>query len=54
MNFYDSDKIIDLLKPLGYKISETPEKCDLALLNTCHIREKSSSQMYSDLGRLAN
>ena len=54
MNFYDSDKIIDLLKPLGYKISETPENCDLAILNTCHIREKASEKMYSDIGRLAN
>jgi tRNA-2-methylthio-N6-dimethylallyladenosine synthase len=54
MNFYDSDKIVDLLKPLGYRISETPENCDLAILNTCHIREKASEKMYSDIGRLAN
>ncbi|MDC3090860.1 tRNA (N6-isopentenyl adenosine(37)-C2)-methylthiotransferase MiaB [Rickettsiales bacterium] len=54
MNFYDSDKIADLLKPLGYKISQTPENCDLAILNTCHIREKASEKMYSDIGRLAN
>ena len=54
MNFYDSDKIVDLLKPLGYKISQTPENCDLAILNTCHIREKASEKMYSDIGRLAN
>ncbi len=54
MNFYDSEKIIDLLKPLGYKISKNPENCDLAILNTCHIREKASEKMYSDIGRLAN
>ena len=53
MNFYDSGKICDLLKPLGYKISESPEKCDLAILNTCHIREKASEKMYSDIGRLS-
>ena len=54
MNFYDSDKIVDLLKPLGYQISDKPENCDLAILNTCHIREKASEKMYSDIGRLAN
>ena len=52
MNFYDSDKIKDLLKPLGYKLSDNPENCDLAILNTCHIREKASEKMYSDIGRL--
>ncbi len=53
MNFYDSEKISDLLKPLGYKPSENLEICDLAILNTCHIREKASEKMYSDIGRLA-
>ena len=54
MNFYDSNKIVDLLKPLGYQMSNKPENCDLAILNTCHIREKASEKMYSDIGRLAN
>ena len=53
MNFYDSNKIKDLLKPLGYELSENIESCDLAILNTCHIREKASEKMYSDIGRLA-
>ena len=53
MNFYDSDRIIDLIGPLGYKLSESPEECDLAILNTCHIREKASEKMYSDIGRLS-
>ena len=54
MNFYDSEKIKDLLKPLNYMHSESPEDCELAILNTCHIREKASDKMYSDIGRLAN
>ena len=53
MNFYDSDRISDLLKPLGYQKSDVPEDCDLTILNTCHIREKASEKMYSDIGRLA-
>ena len=54
MNFYDSEKIKDLLKPLNYMHSESPEDYELAILNTCHIREKASDKMYSDIGRLAN
>ena len=53
MNFYDSAKIQDLLKPMGYILSKEPENCDLAILNTCHIREKASEKMYSDIGRLS-
>tara|TARA_E500000178_G_scaffold349039_1_gene405216 strand:+ start:9547 stop:10887 length:1341 start_codon:yes stop_codon:yes gene_type:complete len=53
MNFYDSEKISDLLKPLGFKPSENLDICELAILNTCHIREKASEKMYSDIGRLA-
>ena len=53
MNFYDSEKIQDLLKPMGYILSKEPENCDLAILNTCHIREKASEKMYSDIGRLS-
>ena len=53
MNIYDSDRIKDLVEPLGYSFSENPEGCDLAILNTCHIREKASEKMYSDIGRLS-
>ncbi len=53
MNFYDSTKIQDILKPMGYTLSKEPENCELAILNTCHIREKASEKMYSDIGRLS-
>ena len=53
MNHYDSERIEDLLAPLGYKKSDRPEDSDLVILNTCHIREKASEKMYSDLGRLS-
>lgn len=52
MNVYDSMRMQDLMKPLGYGASETPEDADMVILNTCHIREKAAEKMYSDLGRL--
>lgn len=52
MNVYDSGRIADILKPLGYSLTDSPEDADLAILNTCHIREKAEQKMYSDLGRL--
>lgn len=52
MNVYDGQKMADLLKPHGYTLTETPEDADVAILNTCHIREKAEHKVFSDLGRL--
>ncbi|MCP2680494.1 tRNA (N6-isopentenyl adenosine(37)-C2)-methylthiotransferase MiaB [Maricaulaceae bacterium NA33B04] len=52
MNVYDSERMRDLLGPLGYAPSDTPEGSDLVILNTCHIREKAAEKVYSELGRL--
>lgn len=52
MNVYDSERMADILAPLGYELTSTPVEADLAILNTCHIREKAEQKMYSDLGRL--
>ncbi len=52
MNVYDSDRMTDILRPLGYGVAPTPEQADLVVLNTCHIREHASEKVYSDLGRL--
>jgi tRNA-2-methylthio-N6-dimethylallyladenosine synthase len=52
MNVYDSERMTDILRPLGYGVTETAENADIVLLNTCHIREKASEKLYSDLGRL--
>src|SRR6185369_16389804 len=52
MNVYDSDRMADVLRPLGYALSESPEQADLVVLNTCHIRERASEKVYSELGRL--
>jgi tRNA-2-methylthio-N6-dimethylallyladenosine synthase len=50
MNVYDSERMADLLSPLGYAMTERPEDADLVVLNTCHIREKATEKVYSELG----
>ena len=52
MNVYDSNRMADVLAPLGYKTVETPEGADMIILNTCHIREKATDKVFSELGRL--
>ncbi len=52
MNVYDSARMADVLAPLGYRPVEEPEGADMVILNTCHIREKASEKVFSDLGRL--
>ncbi len=52
MNVYDSERMADVLRPLGYAVAEGPEGADLVLLNTCHIREKAAEKVYSEIGRL--
>jgi tRNA-2-methylthio-N6-dimethylallyladenosine synthase len=52
MNVYDSQRMEDVLKPLGYEPTDGPEDADMVILNTCHIREKASEKVYSELGRL--
>jgi len=52
MNVYDSERMADVLSPLGYVLTDTAEAADLVVLNTCHIREKATEKVYSELGKL--
>jgi tRNA-2-methylthio-N6-dimethylallyladenosine synthase len=52
MNAYDSERMRDVLAPLGYAPVETAEAADLVVLNTCHIREKATEKVFSELGHL--
>jgi tRNA-2-methylthio-N6-dimethylallyladenosine synthase len=52
MNVYDSERMADVLRPLGYAMTDAPEGADLVVLNTCHIREKATEKTFSELGRL--
>ena len=52
MNVYDSERMAEAMGAKGYVTTEVAEEADMVLLNTCHIREKASEKLYSDLGRL--
>lgn len=52
MNVYDSQKMVDILASLGYETTDAPDGADMMILNTCHIREKATEKVFSDLGRL--
>jgi tRNA-2-methylthio-N6-dimethylallyladenosine synthase len=52
MNVYDSRKMADVLAPMGYQQVDDPDDADMIILNTCHIREKATDKVFSELGRL--
>jgi tRNA-2-methylthio-N6-dimethylallyladenosine synthase len=52
MNVYDSERMAEAMGAEGYVTTEVADEADMLLLNTCHIREKASEKLYSDLGRL--
>jgi tRNA-2-methylthio-N6-dimethylallyladenosine synthase len=54
MNVLDGQRMAGLLEARGYRKVDGPEKADLILLNTCNVREKAETKVYSELGRLRN
>jgi len=52
MNVYDSERMAEVLAPLGFCATDTPEDADMVIINTCHIREKAVDKLFSELGRL--
>ena len=52
MNVYDSERMREVLAPVGYEPVDGPADADMVVLNTCHIREKAAEKVYSELGRL--
>ena len=52
MNVYDSARMADTLSPLGYVETSHLDDADMVVINTCHIREKASEKVFSELGRL--
>ncbi|MDB5618583.1 tRNA (N6-isopentenyl adenosine(37)-C2)-methylthiotransferase MiaB [Tardiphaga sp.] len=52
MNVYDAQRMVDTLAPEGFVETASVDDADLVILNTCHIREKASEKVYSELGRL--
>ncbi len=52
MNEYDSNRILDLMKEIDYKLTKNLNEANCYILNTCHIREKATDKVYHDIGRL--
>ena len=52
MNVHDSERMADVLRPHGYRLTDVMDGADLVVLNTCHIREKATEKVYSELGRV--
>ncbi|MDC3035812.1 tRNA (N6-isopentenyl adenosine(37)-C2)-methylthiotransferase MiaB [Candidatus Pelagibacter sp.] len=52
MNEYDSNRIFDTVKKIGYSKTIQSEEADCYLLNTCHIRDKAKEKVYHEIGRV--
>ena len=52
MNEYDSNRIFDSVKRIGFERTERYEDANCYLLNTCHIRDKAKEKVYHEIGRL--
>ena len=52
MNEYDSNRIYDSVKKIGYEKTDNYEEANCYLLNTCHIRDKAKEKVYHEIGRV--
>ncbi len=52
MNEYDSNRIFDSVKKIGFEKTDNYEDANCYLLNTCHIRDKAKEKVYHDIGRI--
>ena len=52
MNEYDSNRIYDSVKSIGYSKTENQDDADCYILNTCHIRDKAKDKVYHEIGRV--
>lgn len=53
MNVYDSQRIAEVLEECNFTEAKDISEADLVILNTCHIREKATEKVFSEIGRLA-
>ena len=52
MNEYDSKRIKDIIKGIGYEESADQSNVDCFLINTCHIRDKAKEKVFHEVGRI--
>ena len=53
MNVYDASRMVDILATTGFDETADISRADLIILNTCHIRERASEKVFSELGKIA-
>ena len=52
MNEYDTNRIFDIVKKIGFVKTENQENAECYILNTCHIRDKAKEKVYHEIGRV--
>ena len=52
MNEYDSNRILDIVKDIGYEKSFNKKNADCYVINTCHIRDKAKEKVFHEVGRV--
>ncbi|MDC1159462.1 tRNA (N6-isopentenyl adenosine(37)-C2)-methylthiotransferase MiaB [Candidatus Pelagibacter sp.] len=52
MNEYDSNRILDVVKKIGFEKTDKYENANCYILNTCHIRDKAKEKVYHEIGRV--
>ncbi len=52
MNEYDSNRIYDSIKKIGYEKTDKQNNADCYILNTCHIRDKAKEKVFHEIGRV--
>ena len=52
MNEYDSNRIYESVKKIGFKKTDDQKNADCFILNTCHIRDKAKEKVYHEIGRV--
>ncbi len=52
MNEYDSNRILDTVKKIGFHKTQNIKDANCYLLNTCHIRDRAKEKVYHEIGRV--
>ena len=52
MNVYDTNRIYDIVKDIGYIKTEDQKNADCYVINTCHIRDKAKEKVFHEIGRI--
>lgn len=52
LNENDSEKLSGMVEEMGYTLTQKQEEADLALFNTCCVRENAEEKLFGKLGEL--